>query len=233
MFRISIERTGKSKSKKKRITAKRLVVFSIPPSRPSALLILGLLFLALYLFLKSTQGQKLLGRTYGEKQSNVAKNDEQASADYTFAQEPIKIDSKLIGPKKTENQKNLPQRIIIPSISVDLPIALAPVIKGYWKVYPDKAGFGDGSAFPGEKGNTVIFAHARYGLFLSLQDIKVSDKVYILTGDKWLSYKVKDIKTVLPNNLEVIAPTPDETLTLFTCSGFADSKRLIVTAKKA
>jgi len=27
-------------------------------------------------------------------------------------------------------------------------------------------------------------------------------------------------------------PTPDETLTLYTCSGFADSKRLIVTAKR-
>ena len=231
MFRISIERTAKSKSKKKNITH-RFILFSVPPTRRSILLISGVLFLTLYLFLKSAPGQKLLNTTFEKKDVSVEQSKTQTAPDYTFAQEPVKIDSKLIGPRKNDDNKNLPQRIIIPSLSIDLPVTLAPVIKGYWKVYPDRAGFGDGSAYPGDKGNTVIFAHARYGLFLGLRDIKIGDKVYILTGDKWLSYKVKEIKTVLPKNLEVIAPTPDETLTLFTCSGFADSKRLIVIAKR-
>lgn len=42
-----------------------------------------------------------------------------------------------------------------------------------------------------------------------------------------------DTKEVLPESVEVVAPTTDETLTLYTCTGFADQKRLIVTAKRA
>ena len=48
----------------------------------------------------------------------------------------------------------------------------------------------------------------------------------------WYSYEVVDIKEVYPNQTEVIEETDDETLTLYTCSGFADSKRLIVVAKR-
>ena len=48
----------------------------------------------------------------------------------------------------------------------------------------------------------------------------------------WFNYTVSEIKEVIPSQIEVIAPTPDETLTLYTCSGFGDSMRLIVIAKR-
>ena len=108
----------------------------------------------------------------------------------------------------------------------------AKVVKGKWEVFEDSAAFGLGSTEPGKAGNTVIFAHARKGLFLPLRDIKNSDKVYVMTKDKWFAYEVKEIREVYPKQIEVIAPTTDETLTLYTCSGFADSKRLIVIAKR-
>ena len=100
------------------------------------------------------------------------------------------------------------------------------------EVFPDVAGFGLGSAYPDETGNQVIFAHARKGLFLPLKNVKVGQIVYVMTKEKWFSYKIEEIKEVLPSQTEVIAPTPDQVLTLYTCSGFADSKRLIVKAKR-
>jgi len=57
-------------------------------------------------------------------------------------------------------------------------------------------------------------------------------KIYVLTKNEWFSYEVSDVKEVLPNQTEVIKPTDDERLTLYTCSGFADTKRLIVTARR-
>jgi len=41
---------------------------------------------------------------------------------------------------------------------------------------------------------------------------------------------VNKITAVYPNQVQIIAPTKNETLTLYTCTGFYDEKRLIVRA---
>jgi LPXTG-site transpeptidase (sortase) family protein len=135
-----------------------------------------------------------------------------------------------LGPVKP-NQKE-PVRVIIPSLSIDLSVQHAKIISGYWQVFEDTAAWGEGSGYPGAVGNQVIFAHARKGLFLPLKEITLGTKIYVMTDDKWYEYEVKEIKDVFPGQVEVIAPTTDETLTLYTCTGYEDSKRLIVVAKR-
>jgi LPXTG-site transpeptidase (sortase) family protein len=124
-----------------------------------------------------------------------------------------------------------PIRIIIPEINIDVNIKPAQLIHGYWETSEDSASFGLGSAPPGSVGNTVIFAHAREKLFLSLKNIKSKSRIYILTDTQWYPYEVENIKEVWPNDTYVISPTKNRTLTLFTCSGFFDTMRLVVTAK--
>lgn len=141
---------------------------------------------------------------------------------------PIQIDKLLLGASEPSQQ---PLRIVIPSLSVDLPVVEAPVINGYWELSETSASHGVGSANPGDPGNTVIFAHAREELFGPLRSSKKENLVYILTKDHWYRYRITNIQMVDPKATEVIQPTKDETLTLYTCSGFLDSKRLIVTAK--
>ncbi len=140
---------------------------------------------------------------------------------------PIQIDQQLLTDQVV---KNPPVRIIIPKLNLDLPVVVAPVVGGYWQLSDTSASYGVGSAHPGEVGNMVIFAHAREGLFLPLREVKKEELVYILSADKWYRYKVSDIKFVDPSQVEVIKPTSNEQVTLFTCSGFLDSKRLVVTA---
>lgn len=127
-------------------------------------------------------------------------------------------------------RKEPPVQIIIPSLGIDIPVKESKIIKGYWELAEDSASFGLGSAYPGEKGNTVIFAHARKGLFYDLKEIKEKDTIYILTNNKWMNYSVSQIKVVTPDQTEIISQTEKETLTLYTCSGFSDQKRLIVVA---
>lgn len=148
----------------------------------------------------------------------------------SFSQEPVTVDKSLLSDKT--KQKNFPVRILIGSLGIDVPVKEAKVIKGYWEVFPDSAGWGVGSAYPEEKGNMVIFAHARDKLFLNLRKIKAGDEITVFTTDKWYKYQVSSLREVYPSQTEVIAPTKEAILTLYTCTGFSDTKRLIVTAKK-
>lgn len=147
----------------------------------------------------------------------------------TFENEPIKIEDLS---DNLSDEEKLPQKIIIPKLSIDLAVRKAEVENGYWEVFEDSAGWGSGSGLPGETGNQVIFAHAREGLFSPLRSIKVGMIIYVMTYNDWYSYKVSEIKEVFPQQTEVIGSTEDETLTLYTCSGFSDSKRLIIVSKR-
>ena len=146
----------------------------------------------------------------------------------SFASEPVEVQ----GFNETEVTAE-PRRILIPEIGIDLDVEVSEIVNGYWEVHEDKAGWGMGSGVPSEIGNQVIFAHARKGLFGSLDEIKVNSKVYVLSEKTveneggtnfWNEYEVTEIKEVYPNQTEVIKPVEDkEILTLYTCSGFNDN----------
>lgn len=140
---------------------------------------------------------------------------------------PIEISSSLLTSKEIQND---PVRILIPKVGIDLKVVNAQIVNGYWELSEDTASYGLGSGKPGAKGNTVIFAHARDGLFYNLKEIKQDDVIYVFTKNNWFRYKVNKITQVFPNQKEVIEPTKNEVLTLYTCTGFLDEKRLIVTA---
>lgn len=140
------------------------------------------------------------------------------------SEEPIKMSF------DSSKRESTPVRILIPKYDIDLPITFSKIKNGYWELSETTASHGQGSANPGESGNTVIFAHAREGLFYNLRNIKKDDVVYVFTKDRWYKYRIDEIKAIYPSQTETIAPTNNEILTLFTCSGFFDEKRLIVKA---
>jgi len=153
----------------------------------------------------------------------------------SFSQEPVSIDKQLISLKvisKKDKKPLPPERIIIPALNIDIMVKESKIVNGYWEVFSDSAGFGLGSSYPDEKGNQVIFAHAREGLFLPLRNAKIGQNVLIFTKEKWFEYRISNIKEVLPSQTDVINPSTEEMLTLYTCSGFSDSKRLIISAKR-
>ncbi len=140
---------------------------------------------------------------------------------------PIKINESLY---KNQTTQNLPVRILLPKENIDINVTPSKIINGYWELSENTASYGEGSGIPGQNGNTVIFAHAREGLFYNLKDVKTEDIIYVFTKDKWYRYKITKITAVYPNQTEVIKPTKNQTLTLYTCTGFSDEKRLVVTA---
>jgi LPXTG-site transpeptidase (sortase) family protein len=146
----------------------------------------------------------------------------------SFKTEPIQLEG--FDPESLE-ESDPPKYIIIPDLDIYLNVKNARLINGYWEVFDDSAGWGEGSGLPGRPGNQVIFAHARKGLFGSLNKIKKDMKILVLTENKWYEYKVATIDEVYPGNTKYVKQSENEVLTLYTCSGFLDSKRLIVKAE--
>ena len=124
-----------------------------------------------------------------------------------------------------------PARIIIPKISLDLEVTPARITGNKWETTESGVSYMLGSSVPGEKGNTVIYGHAKNSIFGNLKKLKKDDLIYVLTNEKWYRFKVAEIKNVMPKETQVVGPTLTPTLTLFTCTAFLDSKRLVVVSK--
>ncbi len=144
---------------------------------------------------------------------------------------PIRINTSLY---KSNLSDDIPVKISIPAVEINnLNVVKARVVNGYWELSDSSASYGMGSGHPGTPGNTVIFAHARTGLFYNLKNIQAGNVIYIYTKDRIYIYKVTNITAVYPSETKVIEPTKTDTLTLYTCTGFYDEKRLVVIATPA
>jgi sortase A len=122
------------------------------------------------------------------------------------------------------------RQIQIPAINVN-----ANIVQGDgWEQLKKGVGQHIGSANPGDKGNMVLAAHNDvFGeIFRYLDRLQPGDEVTIHTTQKSYTYIVTGTRIVDPLQVEVMAPTPDATVTLISCYPYmVDNKRIVVTAK--
>jgi len=118
-------------------------------------------------------------------------------------------------------------QIQIPSLNID-----APIVQGdSWEQLKKGVAQHAGSADPGQPGNMVLSAHNDvYGeLFRHLDQLKSGDEILVYTAQHSFTYLVTNIEIVEPTDVEVMAATPNPTVTLISCYPYmVDSKRIIV-----
>ncbi len=121
-------------------------------------------------------------------------------------------------------------RIRIPAIEVD-----APIVQGDgWEQLKKGVGQHPGTADPGRKGNMVLTGHNDvFGeVFRNLDRLKPGDEITVYTRQRPFTYKVSGWKLVEPTQVEVLGPTPNETITLISCYPYLiDTQRIIVTGQ--
>lgn len=123
-----------------------------------------------------------------------------------------------------------PTRIKVADL-INIPVEGHNYSNGQWTVSETVASYLTQSAKPGEPGNIIVYGHNRPQIFSPLTKTKVGDEVILTTDDgRERRYAVRTIREVDPSQVESLQPTPTETLTIYTCSGFLDSKRFIVIA---
>lgn len=120
-------------------------------------------------------------------------------------------------------------QIQIPSLNVD-----APIVQGdSWEQLKKGVAQHIGSSDPGQPGNLVLSAHNDvYGeLFRHLDQLENGDQIIVYTTNHSYTYNVSNIQIVKPTDVEVMASTPDPTLTLISCYPYmVDNKRIVVQA---
>jgi sortase A len=120
-------------------------------------------------------------------------------------------------------------QIQIPSISVD-----APVVQGDgWEQLKKGVAQHAGSADPGQLGNMVVSAHNDvFGeIFRDLDQLERGDQIIIYTPQHSFTYIITNIQIVKPTDTEVMAATPNPTVTLISCYPYMiDNQRIVVQA---
>lgn len=102
---------------------------------------------------------------------------------------------------------------------------------GNWPVSPVGANYVLNSAQLGEAGNLIIYGHNRKQILGGLKQVAVGDRVRLTDqyGKEWV-YRVVKTFAVSPGETKWLEPTDTPVLTIYTCTGWLDSQRLIVRA---
>ncbi len=145
-------------------------------------------------------------------------------------EEVVVQNSDFIEPSDLTKHEN---KIVIDKIGVEAEIlegGIEQLAKGVWHL--------PRTSNPKEGGNTVITAHRwKYRppdprTFYNLDKMDLGDSITIFwEGDEY-KYIVKDIFEVTPDKVEILAPSDEAELTLFTCTPlFSTDRRLVIKAR--
>lgn len=127
---------------------------------------------------------------------------------------------------------DLPERVIIPKVKIDLPVSSGKVVDDKWEIAGEGASYLLGTGIPGRIGNVVIYGHNKKNQFGPIRWLGKDDEIKVFNKkNEEFIYKAVETKIVSPNQTEVLAPTQDSTLTLYTCTGALDRQRFIIVAK--
>lgn len=129
---------------------------------------------------------------------------------------------------KIAAEKILPTQIKIDNLNLSLEISPGIIKNNNWTLFEDKVSWlstsGDLS-----HGNIILYAHNRPHLFGTLVDLNIGDSIIIVGSGKQQTYVVREKRKVVPEDVEAVISDKNE-LTLYTCNGSFDEKRLVVKA---
>lgn len=141
--------------------------------------------------------------------------------------------SKPIIPPPIPTRTSKPAEISIDTVNINLPVYETTLSNNdIWEIAEDGVSHLDISGRPEENNTNILYAHNTNDRFGPLLWAKIGDPITITTRDNNnYSYIITDIQTVDPNQVDILTSHKDETLILYTCTGFADLKRYVVIAK--
>lgn len=142
--------------------------------------------------------------------------------------EQKKVEKQKIAEAVAAKKSSPPSAISIPSQNLKLAVAPGVILNNEWTLYDDKVSWLSTSETPGD-GNVIIYGHSREHLFGNLDALKIGQEIKVESPDKTYTYIVVQKRKVLPEEVDVIISDKNQ-LTLYTCDGSFDQKRLVVFA---
>jgi len=151
---------------------------------------------------------------------------------YQAFQQNILSFSQAPEPISVVEEGDLPEKVLISKIKLDLLVSPVKVVDNQWIISEKGVSYLLGSGIPGREGNVVIYGHNKSHLFGPIRWLEIGEEIKLISqrGDEYI-YSIVETKIVSPETVEVLAPTKDAILTLYTCTGFLDRERFVVIAK--
>lgn len=141
---------------------------------------------------------------------------------------------KLTIPITNTHSLKLPYAIQIQGLTEEISVLPGHLKQGEWDLSTNTAMYLVESARPNQGGNTVIYGHNTAQVFKALKKVKTGAIIIIKTDDKkTYQYVVDSVQILRSDHVEILKPTNDARITLFTCKGLFDSLRLVVVGKRA
>lgn len=133
----------------------------------------------------------------------------------------------------TDIPAGAPKRIIIKELGINLEIVPANIIQDHWQTTFDGVSYLASSPIPGTAGNSIMYGHNWKSLLGNLKNAKPGQTIRVIDNSGHVTnFEINYVQTVDPDDKSILDQTDDSRLTLYTCTGFLDSKRLVVTAIK-
>lgn len=140
------------------------------------------------------------------------------------------IDTTLYQGNSKEKSK-YPTSIVIENVGIRLPIIPTQIENKKWQVTDRGVSYLVSTPVPGDAGNSVLYGHNWNNLLGPLTKVVPGEKLRISFSDgSQREFLVEYTTVVTPDKTYVLGNTNDHRLTLYTCTGFLDRKRFVVTA---
>jgi LPXTG-site transpeptidase (sortase) family protein len=146
----------------------------------------------------------------------------------SFDNPPLPQKGSIVEGKVTAFGK--PVLIKIPAIDIELQIIPSKIVNNQWESTKKGVSYLETSPIPGELGNSIIYGHNYPNLLKDLTKVKVGDEISVVFengGER--KFEVIFTQEVGPDQSTILNATGDRRVTIYTCSGFLDSKRFVVT----
>ena len=122
--------------------------------------------------------------------------------------------------------------VTISDVGISLPVYEGSIKEGKWEVSSQGVTHLSQTVLPGERGNSVLYGHNWTSLLGNLVKVKPGAVVTVGFEDgNQQDFLVKYTFEVLPQDSAIIESTDFAQLTIYTCSGFFDTKRFVVVAE--
>ena len=125
-------------------------------------------------------------------------------------------------------KNTVPDRVYFPLFDLSLDISEGVIKNNEWTLYNDRVSWLSTSALP-SKGNVILYAHNLPHLFGNLNKLSKGNEIVIMHDQNTYKYVVDKVVKVSPNDIDAVTSSQNQ-LTLYTCDGSFDQRRLIVTA---
>lgn len=144
---------------------------------------------------------------------------------------PSRLSFNNYSPKINYSPRFYPVSIEIPAVSIKTAIIPSNLNNKQWETTKDGVSYLLSSPIPGTTGNSILYGHNWPTILGKLEQVKTGQTITITNSNGVRNtFLVESIAIVTPDQIHVLAASNDVRITLYTCTGFLDSKRLVVTA---